>query len=81
MKASAGPYFIEGNKIVSPSGYNIATVNSHTTTEGAATARLLASSFEMRDLLISSALALQNTKSSHERNVLDKIEALLKRVV
>ncbi len=77
MKSSPGPYFVDGNKIVSPAGYNIATVNSHATTEGAATAILLASSFEMRDLLISSALVLQSAKSNREKLVLAKIEALL----
>lgn len=81
MKSSPGPYLIHGNKIVSPAGYNIATVDFHKTMEGAATAILLASSFEMRDLLISSALALQSAKSDHEKLVLAKIEALLKRVV
>ena len=79
-KFSKGPYFIDGNKIVCPAGYNIATINSHATTEGKANAILLASSFEMRDKLVSAALVLQSSKSEYSKIVLAEIEKLLERI-
>lgn len=66
MNASPGPYFVDGNKIVSPKGYNIATVNSHATTEGAATAILLASSFEMLQAALPIIKAIAHCKGEPE---------------
>lgn len=49
MKHSLGPYRFEGNKIVCAAGYNVATVNSHATSEGRATGKLLAAAPDMAD--------------------------------
>lgn len=51
MKHSKAPYSFEGNKIVCADNYNVATVNSHATSEGRATGALLAAAPDLLEAL------------------------------
>ena len=49
-KHTTGPWIINGNKI-DGNGYHLASVNSHSTTEGRANAQLIAAAPELLDAL------------------------------
>lgn len=78
MKHSLGPYRFEGNKIVCAAGYNVATVNSHATSEGRATGKLLAAAPDMLEALETLANVFPYFPAgSEERAALVKAQAAI----